>query len=472
MSDWDDNSKAEEQLVGRRVKDKFAGLDAFIPPARPFAELEREAGMSRIESTRRMVPVSPTPRVRGNAGASLALVGIAAVAVLILGSGIWGLRHDMAPAASPSPTIATSAAASPSASATGTPMPIPSRGQPIVSGHPTTIFSEIGWAASWSPAGTRIAFSTADGQSPQPTRIVDTTGRTLETVSAMFFMWVDDDTYLGFTLQSDYLSYHAFVGHVGSSVRESLEGSYYMDPIGNAVGAAGWLALPVDLNQDSYVVWSANGLSQPRSGTPVGISRDGKLTAVMHANPSRLALVRTDSGDEVASYAQPANSSQHMLFFGFSPDGSRVAFSPDDRYTSLSILDAGSNRTSVVDPCAAVGAVWLDDIDLFANSFTPCATAAGSGVTITHATTATGAALAVSSTGRVAWLAASPDPAVAASSFEIAIDDGAGGRQMIRFQGRTQDLRVTWSPDGSLLLIEYVGPGTTNPNSYVALIQP
>ena len=75
--------------------------------------------------------------------------------------------------------------------------------------------------------------------------------------------------------------------------------------------------------------------------------------------------------------------------------------------------------------------------------------------------------MAVSSGGRVASVNVVTD-----SRFQVAIDDGAGGQKTMDFDGFAPHARLTWSADGTTLLLEYQGPVGSNPPWYVVLIKP
>ena len=92
MSDRTDAIQRDEQAMGAGIKSKFQGLDAYVPPAPPFERIEGVARSPRASTHGRAV------RFRGGAGFSLAFAGIAAVLVLVLGSGMFGPRPGTAPA--------------------------------------------------------------------------------------------------------------------------------------------------------------------------------------------------------------------------------------------------------------------------------------------------------------------------------------------------------------------------------------
>jgi Tol biopolymer transport system component len=231
--------------------------------------------------------------------------------------------------------------------------------------------------------------------------------------------------------------------------------------------------LPIDQKATEYVVWTPAGLSATRSGDPVAVSADGRLLAVDHYPPldptqpqqSRLDIVRTDDGSVVASYPKSYG------VFGFSPDGSKVAFGPGytGGDTRFFIMDVASGRVSVADSCATQHGKWLDNSHVIVHSVTSCSQAAGSDVTIE---TTPDPSIAVSAEGAVASVGGIGVPAGAVVNIRLTIQKRAGERETIDYQGWDQNLWLDWSPDGSLLLLQYWGPGSSNPPTYVVLLRP
>jgi len=334
---------------------------------------------------------------------------------------------------------------------------------------PTQVFEGLGGAASWSLGGTYFSFSAGTGLAVPTTTVADRSGRTIETVDAIHFIWITDEAYLGFA--SDGYAMHPFVGHVGSTAREPVAGSYFPGP--RDIAAGGVVVLPTDAMATQYAVWTPAGLSSTRSGDPVAISRDGRFIAVDHYPPvdgsqpdqSRLDVVRTDDGSVVASYPHS------YAVFGFSPDGTRLAFGPgatggDARFF---VLDTSSGRFWVAETCMTQYAVWLDGSHLIVNSQTPCGQPAGSGVTIE---TTPDWSMAVSSDGKLASVTGQGTPTSSVETIDVAIQSASVGREGARFTGWDMSVRLSWAPDGSLLLVSYVGPGSSSPPSHVVLLRP
>jgi hypothetical protein len=471
-----------ERPFGEQMKAKFAGLDAFIPPARPLELIDGAARVDREESrrsTERSQRVA-TVRFRGNVGAPLALVGLAAVLVVTLGVGILGPRSGIgaaqssSPAAeSPSSPADSPAAASPTRASDAPTAAASSSAAQSEAAAPARIFSKLGGAASWSTGGSYIAYipsGTYKGPSDMRIAIFDTSGRAVDTVAATSLIWVGDDTYLGFSASSNGYA-NAFVGRVGSAAQQPIAGSFVLGP--STVASQGVAILSVDQKDTKYVVWTPAGLSVTRSGDPVAISADGGLLAVDHYPPldstqpqqSRLDIVRTDDGSVVASYPESYG------VFGFSPDGSKVAFGPGYTRgdTRFFIMDVTSGRVSVADSCATQHGKWLDNSHMVVYSPTSCSQAAGSGVTIE---TMPDSSIAVSAEGDVASAGGTGVPGDAVVNIRLTIQKRTGERETVDYQGSYQNLRLDWSPDGSLLLLQYSGPGSSNPPSYVVLLRP
>jgi hypothetical protein len=479
------NHPDEEQSIGERLKSRFGRLDPFIPPALPFEQIEGAARVARAESARSGLTRrrGATPHFRASAGASVALVGLAAVLVLVLGSGAIGPRRDLGGGASAAPSAAASGPAR-------TALPVVSSGcstyptqvavcasvaataaaSPIASGSaagsPLVIFSQAGSGYSWSPSRTRIAFTTDTSKPPVSTKIIDLTGRTIDTVQASAFLWVDDNTYLGFNGVGGAM--RGFMGRIGIAAQEALPGTYAMSSWGGGAFAAGGVAaLPVD---GGYVVWTAAGLSATRSGSPVDISPDGTLIAVgqvPETTPPSFEIVRTDSGSVVYTYP---GAPWLTTTFGFSPDGRKFAFQSyrgDDAHGRVGIVEIASGSSWIADPCTTQQAEWLDDTHLRVASGDTCVEPLDSGVSIT---TPPDWSAVTSSGGTVASVAASPDDPV--EVIRVAIDAEGGMLETLNLSGRAGYATLSWSSDGSVLIVEYTGLELVTPPQYVVMIRP
>ena len=484
------NRPADELSMGEQMKRKFAGLDPFIPPAVSFEQIEGavrvDNGGTRLDAVR--VRRGSATRFRANAGASLGLIGVAAAVVLVLGSGLLGPKGGVGTSASPSSVAASSPAGSPDGSPTRRPSAACSVAAPgptaacalplassaasqaaagaTLSGAPVKIFSELGETSAWSPGGTRFAF-TADVNNAQ-VKIVDTAGKTLDTVTARWLAWVDDDTYVGMTGNVG----GAFVGRVGSAARTPIPG-FYGSMFGGLVAAGGYVALPVQHialagssssdAAEEYVIWSAGGITAARSGHPVAMSSDGKLMAVTRRqssqSPFSMEVVLTDSGDVVASYLDTAAlPTRDPAIIGFSPDGARLAFLAG---SNLVVINVAAGQQASVAPCDDAWmhpGAWLGNSRLLIHSV-KCAAPADSGVTIV---TTPRASPAVSLDGKIA--SAETKGTVLDPTTIVTIEDGRGGQETFEFKGVTMTGTMSWSADGSHLLIEYADFELANPS--------
>jgi DNA-binding beta-propeller fold protein YncE len=238
-----------------------------------------------------------------------------------------------------------------------------------------------------------------------------------------------------------------------------------------------------------YVIWTASGMSAPRSGAPLAFSPDGTLLAVMHdptpflgegrtfpptgplVKPT-LDIVRTSTGESVAradnvSWAYATN----VLF---SPDGRRVAFlmRMPDRPSSdgFAILDVASGTVSILD--AGLGAVlgWTADDRLLVASQAPGAPAP-KGLQVTALDTAGIVdTIAVSSTGRIA-AAQARDWTTRTRTLTLELGAERETLEMSGFPGI-----LVWSPDGSTLLAVCHGSWSQSPDQespdQVVLVRP
>jgi hypothetical protein len=101
-----------DDALGRQIKANLGGLDSFIPPAPPYAELESPA-LRPVE-----LRGKSAVRVRPNLGVTPPLLAAGLIVVVVLGSGVW--RPSQSPGAVESPSESpTASEVSSSASATG-----------------------------------------------------------------------------------------------------------------------------------------------------------------------------------------------------------------------------------------------------------------------------------------------------------------------------------------------------------------
>ena len=95
MSDRDGSQMTGDDALGRQVKANLRGLDSFIPPAPPFAEIESPA-MRPVE-----LRGKPAARVRLSLRAAPGLLAAGLVVVVVLGSGVWRPSHSAGAGESP-----------------------------------------------------------------------------------------------------------------------------------------------------------------------------------------------------------------------------------------------------------------------------------------------------------------------------------------------------------------------------------
>ena len=466
MSDRVKQPRPEEQALAEQLQSRMRELDPYIPPAPPFRRIEEKVRGPRAGSSRRMAP-----RLRANVGAPLALVGVAVVAVVILGSGLWRGRQDLGPAANPSPT-ATATVAVPTPTVA---VPTPTR--PLASGSawPQVLLTGQVQHVAWSPGGTKVAVIEGGSGDPSEVAIMGVDGSTIQTVNAWDVAWIDDSSYVTISGGPGEI----FVGHVGSSAVEKMPG--YVSISGSIVaGPAGAIALPLqEIGSNHYAVWGAAGLSDPRDGVPVAFSPDGTLLAVVHypraccdgppspepskaPGPTTLDIVRTGTGESVRVTADV--SWGYGALVSFSPDGRLVAFRMDPKdqesLERVGVLDVGSGKVWVLDAGTVWSLAWTDDSHLLILSQSPATgTPAGIPVTISYAPQDVDE-IAVSSRGDVAM------PRHDASQVLI---NRAGTQETIDLPGTRHFL--IWSPDGSAL-IAICADNTSQTPDEVVLIRP
>ncbi len=462
----------DEQAISREIKYRMRGLDLFIPTPPPYETVGPESRLAATGGPNTRV----SSRLRPNFGAPTALVAIAFVVALVIASGNFRTAPTLGPSASLSPVPSRSAAQSPTDTAVVVPTPTP----PIATASPSpgVIFSGPVQAVAWSPGGSRIAVTEAANGATPDVRILTAAGTAIETVNAWSLGWLDEDTYVGLDYRSG-----AFVGRVGSSVRQVIPGDYLPWIPASTAGA---VALELNVTaSNQYVIWSAaGGLSAPRDGVPVGFSPDGTMLAVVHyprdccaglpspepskaPGPTTLDIVRTDTGKSVRSTGDIVFA--YGLPVSFSPDGRMVAFRRDtaDGHEDLAILDIGTGKVWAVqsggldiDPQHTL--VWLDSTHLDLRSggeYGP--EPAGFNLVVTHWSWDV-AARSESSRGEVAtaWTG-SPQ-----------IDIQSGGKLVTRsLPGAFDRVQLLWSPDGSTLLVTCYSYNRSVP-SQVVLLRP
>lgn len=471
MSDRSDKSLRDDHEIAQQLKARMRGLDPFIPPAPAFKRIEGSVKGSPAE-----LPLRVAPRLRPNFGAPLALVGVAVVVVLVLGSGLVGRRQEVGPAVSPSPTAAESVVVPTPTVAVSTPTRPPASGSP---GPQILVTGSVGDVA-WSPAGTKIAVVEGASGTPLTVTIMGVDGTTIQSVNAYDVAWIDDNSYVTISGGPGEI----FVGHVGSSAVEKMPGN--VSNSGSIVaGPAGAVALPLEESgSNHYVVWGAAGLSDPRDGVPVEFSQDGTLLAVVHyprtgcdgcngppspapttaPGPTTLDIVRTDTGQSVRVAADV--SWGYGALVSFSPDGRLVAFRMNQKDQAslerVGILDVASGKVWAVDAGTVGSLAWTDDNHLLIGSLSPAtSTPAGMPVTISYAPEDVDE-IVVSSRG---------DVAMARHDSSQVVIDRAGTQETIDLPGTTHYLR--WSPDGSALIAICVDntSGAQTPDE-VVLIRP
>jgi hypothetical protein len=478
MNDKTGGMTPDELSVAARIKAHMSGLDQYIPAPPPFDRIEGGLRPGRVNwgDGRESRTENRAGRLRRPFRA-LTVVVIMLAAALVLGPGIW--LSTVGPAGTGATSSATGATAAPSPTAAATVGPTVT---PVVSpGHLSqkTILdsgAQDVQAVSWSPGGTNIAVTLGHSGQSSHVQILRSDGTSIEKVDAWELAWIDDTTYVARDNADK-----AFVGHVGSSARSDLPGTY---PCGLLGGSPGVVALMTDATctdaTTRYVIWTPKGLSAPRSGVPVVFSADGTLLAVVHdptpgvdgalvapgpVPEATLDIVRASAGESVARAGKVAWHYGTTIIF--SPDGKRVAYlmrMPErPSADGFAILDIASGTVSVLD--AGLGPVrgWLADDRLLVASQAPGAPAPkGLAVTALHGAADT---VAVSSTGRIASGLSSDQ---STESSTLALDFGAE-HQTLELPGSPGLL--VWSPDGSTLLVA-CHTSTFQPPGQVVLVRP
>ena len=471
MSDRIDKSLHDDHVVAQQLKARMRELDPYIPPAPPFRRIE-----GPVTGSPAGLPREVAPRLRPNFGAPLALVGVAVVVVLVVGSGLVGRRQDLGPAVSSSPTATGSVAVPTPTVPVSTPtVPVSTPTHPPASASPGSQVLLTGPVqhVAWSPGGTKIAVVEGASGGPSSVLIIGVDGTTIRTVNALDLAWIDDSSYVTIAGNPPGI----IVGHVGSSAAEMMPGNVSGFIL---AGPTGDMALTLsETGSNHYMVWGAAGLSDPRDGVPVAFSPDGALLAVVHypraccaglpspapttaPGPTTLDIVRADTGESVRVTADV--SWGYGALVSFSPDGRLVAFRMDakdqESLERVGVLDVASGKVWIVDAGTVWSLAWTDDSHLLILSQSPAtSTPAGLPVTISYAPQDVDE-VAVSSRGDVAM------PRHDASQVVI---DRAGTQETIDLPGTRHDL--TWSPDGSAL-IAICADNTSQTPDEVVLIRP
>jgi uncharacterized protein YkwD len=112
MSDLDGGRMTGDDALGRQIKTNLRGLDSFIPPAPPYAQIESPAQRSLRSRGK------PAVRARQNLGATAGILAAGLIAVVVLGSGAW--RPSQSTGADESPTASQISQASSDATDTPT----------------------------------------------------------------------------------------------------------------------------------------------------------------------------------------------------------------------------------------------------------------------------------------------------------------------------------------------------------------
>jgi hypothetical protein len=211
-------------------------------------------------------------------------------------------------------------------------------------------------------------------------------------------------------------------------------------------------------------------MGERRPGSPIDISPDGRYLAVHPDTPDdplRLDIVRTDTGALVSSYTKTSGPRMTGVI-GFSPDGSKFAIDSDiyaEAGGPVVILDLSSGSTTVFATCTA-GASWLDGSHLAVGDANACKAPAGSSVTVVTVDSG----VVTSSKGSVASVDANPaDPQ---EIMTVTIRDASGREEAIDLDGSFAGASLSWSADGSVLLVQYQGLETVTPPEYFVMLRP
>lgn len=487
MNQKPDGAGRDEVSVAARIKAHMSGLDQYIPVPPPFESIEGRLrpGAADWGRGRRLTSERRDGRLRRSFGTLLAAAAIVMATALVLGPRLWlaptgpAVTGRTAPAATATATTRASLETPPPTPTSAAPTATPSAAGSV---HQKTILdsgTESVGAATWSPGGTNIAVTLGNSGQSWHVRILRSDGTPIETVDAWELAWIDDTTYVALNNAGK-----AFVGHVGSSARSDLPGTY---PCGLLGGSPGVVALMTDATCTNattrYVIWTPKGLSAPRSGVPVAISPDGTLLAVVHdpteccgggptpdpsASPppkATLDIVRTSTGVSVARAGNVAWAYGTTVIF--SPDAKRVAYlvrMPErPSGDGFAILDVASGTVSVLDGDLGKVLGWMANDRLLVASRAPGAPAP-KGLQVTALDTVADT-VALSSTGRVAAALAGDQ---ATQSLTLTLELGAE-RETLELPAYARVL--VWSTDGSTLLA-VCSDSSMHPPDQVVLVQP
>lgn len=446
-----DNLQPEDVATVRDLRAHVSGLDSFIPPAPPFEQIERPTVVShRSGRPGTGIPIRGLP------------VGLAAVAVavaVILASGFWGPKRAAVGPASSSPT--SSGLPSPSHVSTPSLAPTP---EPSATLPPGAVFrGQIG-SVALSPGGTEIAMTIrAEGEAPT-VRIIGLDGRPIESIDAWDFAWIDDSTYVALDYGRVQVGTTAsvFVGHVGSTAREKIAGSFAAPVV---AGPGGAVALELkETGSNHYQIWTKSGLSEVHDGVPIAFSPDGLLLAVVHypvaccagapspaptraPGPPTLDVVRVNTGQSLATNANVEWA--YSAYLAFSPDSRRIAFSMYPKAGTygerVGVMDIATRKLWVIEPDPKASfsfgtPLWTDSAHLTLQGGTGILPA-GLAVSVTF------------TTDDVSGIFPSPDGKIATiqpnSSTVVVANAGATKTYDLPDVGNWAE----WSPDGSLLVV-------------------
>jgi hypothetical protein len=458
----------DEQSVARAFHDKMRGLNAFIPPAPPYSQIE--PGTRAVAAGTR----ASGGRVHSGRRAAVALLMVAAVVILAVAVVLV-------------PRAIVPAAASPSGSPAG-PVPSPSAAvptpQPTLSG--TVIYLGSGTDIAWSPIGTEVVSADSDGVH------VIAAGNwsgVLDSLPGYRAEWLDGATLA--VLQYDGQAYVADLGNVtdlASGTRSPIAGQY-SDMIG---GSGGQVALQLkEQGKDEYRIWSKSaGLSAIRDGLVVAFSPDGKKLAVVHnpepccmggspsPYPATLDVTDVATGNSLATDRQIMSSGTLGYRAVFSPDSRWIAFLRQDpqnkNLAGAGVLDVDTARLWEVQPGSKDVAeeyqefFWRDSGHLEILPWTSGAAPSDMPVVVSYGGGAISAA-AASSNGYVATTASTIDQwGGLAGSTSVTVTGGGSSRKV---DLPAYAFELYWSPDGSMLLIN-CGPQDTGAGDwYLVLVR-